>query len=76
MTYEDFLISYFKRLEQWEDYRLGQHFCNLFIKDSSTPTMCRLWEERDFQKATGMILVLIDIYQWDYNDLPVIKERI
>lgn len=70
MTYVDFLQDYFDKRKQCEDYRLGQHFINLFIKDSSTPRMCTLWEEKDVLKAEKQIHEIIKILQWDYDDLP------
>ena len=70
MTYVDFLQDYFDKRKKCEDYRLGQHFINLFIKDSSTPRMCTLWEEKDVLKAEKQIHEIINILQWDYDDLP------
>lgn len=75
MTYQDFLLSYYEILNQNPHYRVGQHFCILFIKDSSTLEMCKLWEERDFTKACVMIQKVIDIYNWGYDDLPLLNKE-
>lgn len=75
MTYQDFLLSYYEILTKTSQYRVGQHFCNLFIKDSSTHEMCKLWEERDFTKACVMIKNVIDMYSWDYDNLPLLNKE-
>ncbi len=75
MTYQQFLYEYFLICEEVPSYRLGQHFINCFIKDSSTPTLQRLWNESNYQVTSGMITVLIDVYQWDWNDLPTLPQR-
>lgn len=73
MTYADFYKSYLAIKEKNPSYRLGQHFVIMFIKDEcSDPEVRSLWNAKD-EKATAMIKNVIDKYQWDMNNMPVLK---
>jgi hypothetical protein len=50
-------------------------FCWLFIKDSSTPEMCRLWNEKDIDSARKMIYSIIEDYNWNLTHLPLLEGR-
>ncbi len=73
-TLNTFTKEYHKLADELHRYRLGQHFINRFIKDSSTPEMQELWNEWDYSKAFTMIHDFIEANQWDYYDLPLIKK--
>lgn len=75
MTYQEFEQSFFAELMINPHYRLGQMFITLFIKDSSTPEMCRLWNEKSLDKARLAIYHLIEEYNWDMNDLPLLNKE-
>lgn len=74
ITLHEFDKSFQKIHASNHDYRIGQHFINLFIKDSSSDEMCRLWNEKDQDKAGEMIVEIIQRYQWDFRKLPVLRE--
>ena len=73
MTFDDFLMDYQDKHQQCESYRLGQHFINLFIKDSSSLRFQKLWNESNFKLAKFEICEFINEVQWDYEDLPIKK---
>lgn len=75
MTYQEFLLSYDKIKGVPPTYRIGQYFCKLFIKDSSTLEMCKLWEEKDVDKALLMIDTIIKRYDWCYGGLPLLNKE-
>lgn len=76
MTYtiEDFTKDYYKQRKVCDTYRLGQHFINLFIVESSTDFMCKLWNEEIIDFAKVMINDFIEENHWDYNDLPLLEK--
>lgn len=73
MTYTEFYQDYKQLSEYNPSYRLGQHFINLFIEDDSDPLLEGLWQA-DYKSATMMISDIINTYQWDYNNMPLLKE--
>ena len=57
------------------DYRLGQHFINLFIKDSmSDERFDRLWNLDDADSVRLIYEICLD-YQWDFNNLVLLERR-
>lgn len=78
MSWPEFIRSYNKAKRNVQDYRLGQHFMNLFIKDKSDLTcdecLKGLWQ-KDGKEALDQIAKVVEKYNWDLNQLPVIKER-
>ena len=76
MTFDEFLLDYQDKHQQCESYRLGQHFINLFIKDSSSLRFQKLWNEWDFELAKFEICEYINEVQWDYEDLPIREDRL
>ncbi len=65
------LISQFHLIEEdIPSMRLGQHFINLCIEDSSTPIMQELWNAKEV-RALDIISDIMDQYQWRANFLPV-----
>ena len=76
MTYtiDDFTKEYFQIRKGCPSYRLGQHFINMFIVESSTDFMCKLWNEEITDLAQFMINDFIEENQWDYNDLPLLEK--
>ena len=56
-----------------ESIRLGQHFINLCIEDSSTPLMQELWEAKE-TRALEIIWEVMEQYHWKENFLPVHSE--
>ena len=76
MTFEEFEQNYFDLISDpkiGKTYRFGQHFINLFIKDSSSPRMQSLRKETQFKLAKFEICNYINEMQWDYEDLPLLK---
>ena len=71
MTYAEFYQDYNKISEQTPSYRIGQHFINLFIEDESDPLLEGLWQA-DYRDAVLMISNIINTYQWDYDNLPLL----
>ena len=76
MTFDEFLLDYRDKHEQCESYRLGQHFINLFIKDSSSLRFQKLWNERNFKLAKFDICEYINEVHWDCEDLPIREDRL
>ena len=75
MTYQQFLADYYTLISDpniGKTYRLGQHFINLFIKDSSSHRMQCLWNETRIKIAEFGICDYIEEMQWDYEDLPLL----
>ena len=65
------LISQFHMLEEdIPSARLGQHFINLCIEDSSPTIMQELWNAKEV-RALEIISDIMDQYQWKANFLPV-----
>ena len=75
MTLTDLYTTYYTIKETNPSYRLGQHFINLCIKDESDPLLNGLWE-KDGVEAEEIILKVIDTYQWDCYNLPVVNEEL
>lgn len=78
MTFKEFEQDYFDLISNpkvGSTYRFGQHFINLFIKDSSTPRFQKLWNERNFKLAKFEICEYINGVHWDYNDLPLLEKQ-
>ncbi len=73
MTYAEFYQDYIKLREQTPNYRLGQHFIDLFIKDDCDPLLEGLWQanERD---AVLIISNIVNTYQWDYSSMPLLDK--
>lgn len=79
MTYQEFEQEYFNLISDpkvGNTYRLGQHFINKFIKDSSSVCMQKLWNESNYKLAKFEICEYIKEIQWDYNDLSVLDKEI
>lgn len=74
-TIASFNVDYLKIFNEVPTYRLGQHFIDQFIKDSTSKEMCLLWEEKDTTKAYEKIYEIINRYDWDFFDLPVITRE-
>lgn len=78
-TYQDFIISWKQINDRVPSYRLGQHFINLFIKDCSDFTcseVCKgLWNKTG-DEAFKQIKDIINVYQWDLNDLPIMNKHL
>ena len=70
------IINFYKEFtainKETPSYRVGQHFCNLFIKDSSTEEMCKLYNEENIKEGWVLIDNLINSWDWDYLDLPLL----
>ena len=67
------LISQFHMIEEdIPSYRLGQHFINLCIEDSSSALMQELWNAKE-DRALDIISEIMDNYQWKANFLPVYR---
>lgn len=74
MTYNEFIQDYVAVKKEQPDYRLGQHFINLFIKDESDSGLNELWE-KDGEEAISQILEVLFKYQWDFNKLIVVQRN-
>ena len=73
MTFLDFMNEYDHLKSTNHTYRLGQHFINRFIVDSSSPEMQQLWNDKREQVVMRNINKVIREYNWDLSDLPEIK---
>lgn len=71
ITYEEFRQSYFECKKICSTYRFGQHFINVFIKDSEP---VGLWEA-NYVISEKLIGEFIEQNQWDYNNLLVLREE-
>lgn len=76
-TYQDFITSWKQIHDKVPSYRIGQHWINLFIKDEQAcEVMVKgLWNKTG-DEAFQQIKDIIDVYQWDYNDLPVMNKHL
>ncbi|CAL9975894.1 hypothetical protein VPHD260_0074 [Vibrio phage D260] len=55
-------------------YRVGQHFCNLLIKDTTTdPLFSKLWNEQAEADALDIIYEIMGKYHWKGSMLPAIR---
>jgi hypothetical protein len=76
-SWQDFYESFLKIKETCPSYRLGQHFMNMFIRDRSELTcdeVCKgLWDKTDDEAFTQCFEV-INKYQWDVQELPLVQE--
>lgn len=73
MSYFDFTQSYYKNYPK-SSYSIGQHFLNVFFKDSSP--YWKLWNERDNRVAEDMIYKLILKENMDMMNLKVLNEEL
>ena len=73
VSYFDFTQSYYKNYPN-SAYSIGQHFLNIFFKDSSPHW--ELWNEKDNRVAEDMIYKLILQYNWDMMNLKVLNEEL
>lgn len=69
MTFSDFIKEYETIRTTNHTYRLGQHFINRFIVDSSSPDMQKLWNERDQKMSMFFIGKIVCDYDWDEGNL-------
>lgn len=60
--------------EKVASYRLGQHFINRCICDSSPRRFQVLWNIEDPVLALGAIQSICQEYQWDVTNMPTIRE--
>ena len=77
ITYQDFYKSFWSIRENVPSYRLGQHFVNMFVKDSNTRD--KLFEglyNKTGDEAMTQICKIIEAYQWDLQKLPVVNRNI
>ena len=76
-TYQDFHKSWKDIHDRVPSYRIGQHWVNLFIKDEmSNEVMIKgLWEKTG-EEAYEQINDIIQVYQWDLDDLPIMREEL
>ena len=75
MTYTQFYRNFLNLKVEVPSYRLGQYFINLFIKDETDPVLKGLWNKTD-REAAEQIHKVIDKYQWNVMDLPLMKEKL
>ncbi len=73
MNWIQFYESYLKIYQDSPDYRLGQHFVNLFIKDDSSLLLQGLWNKTG-DEASTQIMHVIECFQWDMNKLPLVDK--
>lgn len=63
-------------------YRLGQMFLSLTFKklgqeaESFYPKYYKLWNEDDPVLAEDMIQEIIDMYNWDFMNVPVVSPEL
>ena len=74
MTYTQFYRNFLNLKVEVPSYRLGQYFINLFIKDETDPVLKGLWDKTDTE-ASEQIKTVLDKYQWDVMDLPLMKDK-
>ena len=70
MTFADFIKEYETIRTTNHTYRLGQHFINRFIVDSSSPEMQKLWNAKCTQVSMCIIYKILSEYNWSWQDLP------
>ena len=75
MTFSDFMKGYEALKTTNPTYRLGQHFITLFIKDSSSEEMQKLWNEKDEHITMSCINEVLRKYHWATHDLPEIPKN-
>ena len=75
MTYAQFYRNFLNLKVNVPSYRLGQYFINLFIKDETDAVLKGLWDKTDTE-ASEQIKTVLDKYQWDVMDLPLMKEKV
>lgn len=73
-TYDEFIASYHKIKDANPSYRLGQHFINCFIKDSSSPDMQKLWNNTSQSNCVTAIMLIMHDYSWDYRSMPLLEK--
>jgi hypothetical protein len=72
ITWSEFYQSFAVISKYNHHYRLGQHFINMFVKDSNSDEVFEgLWESDSFD-AHAIINKVIEKYQWDLLKLPVV----
>lgn len=78
-TYQDFHKSWQDIHDKVPSYRLGQYFCSLFLKnttdDNCDSIVKGLWEKTG-EEAYEQINDIIKVYQWDLDDLPIMKKEL
>lgn len=70
-SYQDFHRNFMQIKENVPSYRLGQHFCNLFLRDSESDEVSRGLFQKTGDVAAMQIYDVIKTYQWDMDDLPI-----
>ncbi len=71
ITWQQFHSEFFDTKVVYPTYRLGQHFINTFIKDESDEIVEGLWG-KDGLDAVAQCYEIIEKYQWDIQNLPVV----
>ena len=69
---QDFTKEFYEIKETSPTYRVGQFFITKFIKDSTSEEMQELWNEEFTTLAFFKINEIIERWDWDYNDLPIL----
>jgi len=72
-TYDEFIVAYHNIKATNPSYRLGQHFINCFIKDSTTPNMQKLWNNKSQSDCVTSIMLIMQDYKWDYRSMPLLE---
>lgn len=70
-TYQDFHRNFMQIKEKSPNYRLGQHFCNLFLKDPESHEVSRGLDSKTGDEAAMQIYEVIKEYCWSLDDLPL-----
>lgn len=76
ISFKDLIAEYTTIKQGVPSYRLGQHFINTCIKESSSDFYCKLWNEEDDVAAIDAICDIADQYCWYLSKLPKIPTYI
>lgn len=74
ITFQEFCNSYYKVYSEVESYRIGQHFCSLFISDSSSVECNNMWNEGTVNLGKVLCFNYIVDNGLDINKLQVLRE--
>lgn len=74
VSYIDWKVDYYKRFHN-KGLRLGQHFCNTFIKNgSNVPNYHSLYNACCEERAEHIIAIFINTYHWNLEELVIVRD--
>lgn len=73
VSYIDWKVDFYKRFSK-KGVRMGQHFCNCFIKNSSNIHLYhQLYNSTCEQQVEHILYIIMSNYHWNLEELVLVE---